>query len=87
MSGGDRLGDLLLVASGIATSIPLLLFAAGSQRIRLSTSGILQFIGPTLQFLLGVAVYREPFDGGKLVGFGFVWLALIIYAWPRASKT
>jgi chloramphenicol-sensitive protein RarD len=72
--------DSLIVLSGIATTIPLLCFAAGAQRIPLSTIGLLQYIGPTLQFLLGWLVYREPFSSSKLVGFVFVWTALAIYA-------
>jgi len=49
------------------------------RRIPLSVVGILQYIAPTLQFLLGVLVYKEPFDQSRLVGFGLVWAALIIF--------
>jgi chloramphenicol-sensitive protein RarD len=71
--------DLLLIGAGVVTTIPLLLFASAAQRIPLSTVGILQYIAPTLQFLLGVLVYKEPFDHSQLIGFGAVWLALIIF--------
>jgi chloramphenicol-sensitive protein RarD len=71
--------DLLLVGAGAVTSIPLLLFAAGARRIPLSMVGILQYIAPTLQFLLGVFVYKEPFTAARLAGFGLVWIALIIF--------
>jgi chloramphenicol-sensitive protein RarD len=56
------------------------LFASAASRINLSLIGILQYIAPTLQFLIGVLVYREPFPWTKCVGFGIVWSALIIYA-------
>jgi len=72
--------DLLLVGAGLVTTIPLLMFASAAQRIPLSLVGILQYIAPTLQFLLGVLVYREPFSPARLTGFGIVWLALVIYA-------
>jgi chloramphenicol-sensitive protein RarD len=72
--------DLLLVGAGLVTTIPLLMFASAAQRIPLSLVGILQYIAPTLQFLLGVLVYREPFSPARLAGFGIVWMALVIYA-------
>ena len=71
--------DLLLVGAGAVTTVPLLMFAAGVRRIPLSLVGILQYITPTMQFLLGVLVYHEPFDQNRLIGFGIVWLALIIF--------
>ena len=72
--------DSLLIAAGPVTAIPLLLFAAATQRIPLTLVGILQYIAPTLQFLLGVLVYHEPFAHTQLVGYGLVWTALIIFA-------
>ena len=83
---GDELADALLVGSGIATTIPLLLFAAGAQLIPLSTTGLLQYVGPTLQFLLGVLVFHEPFSPAKLIGFALVWTALIIYVADMLHK-
>jgi len=71
--------SLLLFGAGATTTIPLLLFASAAKRIPLSLLGILQYVAPTIQFLLGVLVYREPFDGLRLVGFSIVWLALILY--------
>ncbi len=71
--------DLLLVGAGIATTIPLLLFASAARQIPLTTVGLLQYIAPTIQFILGVFVYREPFDHDHLIGFGMVWLALAIF--------
>lgn len=70
----------LLMFAGAATAVPLLFFAAGARRTRLATIGILQYIAPTLQFLIGVLIYHEPFTADRLVGFGFIWLALFIYS-------
>lgn len=70
----------LLVASGPTTAIPLLLFASGARRIPLSVLGLLQYLSPTLQFLLGVAIFHEHFDSGKLVGFALIWSALALFA-------
>ncbi|MBC8160344.1 MAG: EamA family transporter RarD [Roseiflexaceae bacterium] len=72
--------NLLLMGSGIATAVPLLLFAGGARRIRLSTLGLLQYIAPTLQFLLGVLVYGEALSSARLFGFVMIWLALVIYS-------
>ncbi|HEV7618846.1 MAG TPA: EamA family transporter RarD, partial [Burkholderiaceae bacterium] len=60
--------------------IPLLMFAAGARRIPLSLLGLLQYIGPTLQLLLGVWLYHEPFGGPRLVGFAMIWAALALYS-------
>ncbi|MFC5473323.1 EamA family transporter RarD [Paraherbaspirillum soli] len=70
----------LLAAAGPITSIPLLLFAAGARRIPLSLVGLLQYITPTLQLLLGVWLYNEPLDGAKLTGFIVIWSALALYS-------
>ena len=77
-SGGTG-SDLLLLLSGPITAIPLLLFATAAQRIPLSTMGVLQYIAPTGQFLVAVLLYAEPFPQYKLVGFGIIWVALILY--------
>jgi chloramphenicol-sensitive protein RarD len=71
--------DLLLLGAGVVTTIPLLMFASAARQIPLSMVGILQYIAPTIQFLLGVLVYKEPFDQTHLIGFGIVWIALIIF--------
>ncbi len=70
----------LLLLSGVFTALPLLLFAAGARRIPFSLVGILQYIAPTIQFLLGVYLYGEPFSLARLVGFGLIWLALALYS-------
>lgn len=72
--------DVLLVGAGLVTSVPLIMFAAAARRIPLSLVGILQYIAPTLQFLVGVLVYEEPFTPSQFIGFGIVWTALIIFA-------
>lgn len=69
----------LLTLSGIITAIPLILFASGAPKVPLTTIGILQYIAPTIQFLIGVFIYDEPFTTGKLIGFSIVWIALIIF--------
>jgi len=71
--------DILLIITGVATAMPLLLFAYGAKRIRLATIGILQYIAPTLQFLIGVFVYNEVFTTARFVGFCFIWVALGLY--------
>ena len=72
------LGWLLL--SGPLTAIPLLLFAAGARRISLATMGILQYISPSLQMLVGVWMYGEPFEPARAIGFYLIWGALAIYS-------
>ncbi len=71
--------NLLLIGAGIVTSVPLLLFAAGARRITLTTLGLLQYMAPTLQFLIGVLIYHEEFGIDRVIGFGLIWLALILY--------
>lgn len=73
------LSNLLLIGSGVITTVPLLMFASAAKRIPLSLIGILQYIAPTIQFLIGVLVYHEPFTMHQFVGYGTVWLALILF--------
>jgi chloramphenicol-sensitive protein RarD len=70
--------SLLLVATGLVTVIPLLFFASAATRMPLSTLGLLQYLAPTIQFLLGVLYFHESMSTGRWVGFGLVWLALMI---------
>jgi chloramphenicol-sensitive protein RarD len=70
---------LLLVGAGPITTIPLLLFASAAKEIPLAIIGLLQYIAPTLQFLIGVFIYKEPFDKSLLIGFVIIWIALIIF--------
>lgn len=78
--------DLLLVVGGALTALPLIGFAFAVRRVPLSTVGLLQYIAPTLQFLTGVFVFREPFDQERLVGFAFIWVALAIFAGEGAMR-
>jgi chloramphenicol-sensitive protein RarD len=73
------LTDILLIGTGVVTSIPLLMFASAARQIPLTMIGVLQYVAPTLQFLIGVFLYHEPFDQSRLIGFSLVWLALIIF--------
>ena len=68
-----------LIAAGIVTTIPLMLFAAACTRLRLSTVGFFQYLGPTLMFLLAVLFYGESLTPDKMVTFGFIWLALAVF--------
>jgi chloramphenicol-sensitive protein RarD len=70
---------VLLVSAGVVTAVPLLLFAYGARRIRLSTLGLLQYIAPTVQFILGVGVFHEPFSPERATAFGFIWGGLLLY--------
>lgn len=79
MLGTDSLESGLLIASGVISTVPLLCFTAAARRLRYSTVGMLQFIAPTLQFLLAVAIYREPFTTAHGIAFGCIWTALAIY--------
>jgi chloramphenicol-sensitive protein RarD len=71
---------LLLILAGPVTSIPLLLFGYSARRIPLSMLGFIQYIAPTLQFMLGVFVYAEPFPPARLLGFCIIWTALLVYS-------
>lgn len=71
--------DLFLIGAGVVTTVPLLMFASAVQRIPLTMVGLMQYIAPTIQFLIGVLVYKEPFDQARLVGFSMVWVALVIF--------
>ena len=78
-----------LVGTGLITVVPLLLFGAAAKRIKLSTLGLLQYVAPTMQFLLGVTVFGETLSTDAFIGFGLVWLALAIYTWDslRTSRS
>jgi chloramphenicol-sensitive protein RarD len=72
--------DALLIVSGLVTATPLFLFAYGARQIPYSTMGVLQYIAPSLQLLCAVFFFKEPFEHGRIVGFAFIWSALLIYA-------
>ncbi len=70
----------LLLTAGPVTAVPLLLFAFGARRIPLSMLGLLQYIGPSIQLLLGIWLYHEPFGKNCLIGFALIWAGLIVYS-------
>ena len=78
----------LILGTGVVTAGPLLLFAYGARMIALTTVGLLQYIVPSVQFAIGVLVYREAFPPGRGLSFAFIWLALVIYSWSglRAAR-
>jgi len=69
----------MLIGAGVVTAVPLILFAHGTRRLKLATMGLIQYISPTLQLLLGVLLYHEAFDQSHLIGFAFIWAGLVIY--------
>lgn len=71
--------NVLLLCAGVVTTAPLLCFTAAARRIRYTTLGFFQYIGPSIMFLLAVMYYQEPLDNARVVTFVFVWLALLIY--------
>jgi len=68
-----------VLSTGWVTALPLILFAYGARRIRMTTLGLLQYLTPSLQFLCGLLIYREPFDAARLRACGFIWLGLLLY--------
>ncbi|MBF7024240.1 EamA family transporter RarD [Staphylococcus kloosii] len=85
-SFGMNISSLWIVFSGAVTAIPLILFSAGAKRIPLSLTGFLQYIGPTLMFVLGVFVFKEPFDIHQFITFIFIWLGIIVYSISQYLK-
>lgn len=85
-SFGMNISSLWIVFSGAVTAIPLILFSAGAKRIPLSLTGFLQYIGPTLMFILGVFVFKEPFDIHQFITFIFIWLGIIVYSISQYLK-
>jgi chloramphenicol-sensitive protein RarD len=87
----DMTTNAWLIAAGPITAVPLLLFAAAARRITLTTLGLLQYIGPTLQLALGLWLFHEPFSPARLLGFALIWLALALYSveswWQTRSQS
>ena len=78
--------DALLLGCGLVTAGPLMIYANGAKRLRLSTIAIMQYIAPTLIFLTAVFIFDEPFSGVKLAAFGLIWAALAIYTWSMLRQ-
>ena len=79
--GQSRDIDLLLIAGGAVTAIPLVLFASAAKKMKLATLGIIQYLAPTIQFVLGVFVYREALTTAHLIAFPLIWAGLVLYSW------
>ena len=77
--GASRFDVALIAVAGVVTATPLLLFTAAAKRLRYSTLGMLQFLAPTLQFLIAVSIYGEPFTTAHAIAFGAIWAALALY--------
>ncbi|WP_220719885.1 EamA family transporter RarD [Agarivorans litoreus] len=78
--------NALLLSAGIVTTLPLLCFAAAATRLRLSTIGFFQYIGPSLMFMLATSVYGEPLEPMKLLTFAFIWLGLAVFTWDAVGN-
>ena len=76
----------LIAASGIATAVPLMCFGAAAIRIPLTTLGLLQYVAPIMQFLIGVLVYDEAMPASRLAGFALVWVALMVFTWDALRQ-
>ncbi|EHS50222.1 RarD protein, DMT superfamily transporter [Rhizobium sp. PDO1-076] len=79
--GTNTSDTVLLAASGLVTAIPLILYANGAKLLKLSTIGIMQYIAPTMIFLIAVFIFKEPFGTAKMIAFPLIWAALFIYSW------
>ncbi|MBB6450017.1 chloramphenicol-sensitive protein RarD [Geomicrobium halophilum] len=79
--------SLILIGGGIATAVPLLLFATGARRITFSLIGILQYIAPTMMLILGVFVFHEPFGSIQLLSFCLIWVGLVLFTTVRSRST
>lgn len=76
---------LLLIGAGVVTAIPLLLFAAGANRISLAMVGFFQYIAPTIMLILGTLIYNEPFNQGDLFSFILIWISLLLFTLSRTK--
>ncbi|MBN8285620.1 EamA family transporter RarD [Zoogloea sp.] len=85
-TGHDALTQGLLALAGVLTALPLMLFAAATQRLNLATVGMLMYINPTLQFLTAVLLFDEALQPARLLTFGLIWAGLILYSWSGWQK-
>jgi chloramphenicol-sensitive protein RarD len=76
----------LLLAAGLVTAVPLILYANGAKGLRLSTIGIMQYSAPTMIFLIAIFIFGEPFDSVKFTAFVLIWIALAIYSWSMFAN-
>ena len=73
--------NMTLISAGIVTTAPLLCFTAAARRLRYSTLGFFQYLGPSIMFVMAVWVFHEPLDKARLITFVFVWLALFVFSY------
>lgn len=83
---GMNMSSFWLLFSGAITAIPLILFSAGAKRIPLSLTGFIQYVGPTIMFVLGIFLFNEPFDVHQLITFVFIWIGIILYSISQYLK-
>ncbi|HDC9586932.1 TPA: EamA family transporter RarD [Staphylococcus aureus] len=86
MSFGLNMSSFWLLFSGAITAIPLILFSAGAKRIPLSLIGFIQYVGPTIMFVLGIFVFKEPFSIDQLITFIFIWTGIVLYSLSQYIK-
>lgn len=84
-TGGADVG--LLLFSGVVTAVPLILYANGAKLLRLSTIGIMQYIAPTIVFLIAVFIFDEPFSAERGLAFAFIWAGLALYSWSMYANS
>jgi chloramphenicol-sensitive protein RarD len=82
----DYQNSFLLVGTGIISGLPLIIFISGARIINLSLIGILQYIYPTIIFIIGFYVYNEPMNEAKIIGFIFIWIAILLYTFGSRLK-
>lgn len=83
LNGRADLWALLVIGTPAWTALPLFLYAFGARRLRLSTAGLMFYLNPTLQFLVAVFLFRDPFTLPYMIAYGLIWTGLAVYAWPR----
>ena len=78
--------DVYLALAGLVTVVPLLLFTAGARLLPMTTTGILFYITPTMQFLIGIVVFKEQLNTDQLIGFAGIWIGLVLYAFSLIKR-
>jgi chloramphenicol-sensitive protein RarD len=85
-TGHDPVTSALLIGAGALTALPLLAFAAATQRLDLATVGMLMYINPTLQFVTAIWLFGEPLQVAQLFSFALIWLGLLVFSWSAWRK-
>lgn len=84
---GNWQDTALLIGSGVVTAVPLMIYANGAKLLRLSTIGIMQYIAPSMIFIIAVFVFDEPFGTAKMIAFPLIWAALVVYTWSMIRQS